>query len=696
MTISTEFDRAFRLHQQGKLREAFLRYDAVLAADPQNAPALHYSGVVLYQAGKIPEAAERIRASLALEPSSPDAWSNLALVLDSAGRREAAKNALLEASKLAPDSPEILANLAATELALGHVADAEATARRAIAADATHAGAWHNLGLALEPQGRLLEAMDAASRATALAPEEPAYAGFKAQLEATAGMRRKARATLDAALARKPASAALQFQLAGLLEGDDDPAAAMRAYENVVRLEPGHGAALSQLVFLRQRLGDWHDLGELRAQFRQGVAQGRPLLSPFVLLSQPSSRHEQRRCADAWTAALAPAAAPAPRRSLHDGRLRIGYLSADFHTHATAYLTAGLFEAHDRERFEILAYSAGPDDRSPLRERLVRGFDRFVDAAGWPALRLADAIRGDGIDILVDLKGHTEGAAPSALALRPAPIQAHYLGYTGTLGGTLVDYLIGDPIVTPLAHAADYAETLALLPGSYQVNDRARPIGEASSRHSLGFGRSAVVLCCFNRGYKLNPEVFDAWMQILAEVPDAILWLLTRPGEEQLERNLRREMVRRGLDARRLAFAPARPNAEYLALYRAADLFLDTWPYNAHTTASDALWAGCPVLTCRGETYASRVAASLLTAVGLPELIAGDVKDYVTKAVALARDAGERRRLRDYLEGPGHASALFDTAATTRALEAAYSAMADQYRRGVREPIVIAPPSTAQ
>jgi Flp pilus assembly protein TadD len=178
MTISTEFDRAFRLHQQGKLREAFLRYDAVLAADPQNAPALHYSGVVLYQAGKIPEAAERIRASLALEPSSPDAWSNLALVLDSAGRREAAKNALLEASKLAPDSPEILANLAATELALGHVADAEATARRAIAADATHAGAWHNLGLALEPQGRLLEAMDAASRATALAPEEPAYAGF--------------------------------------------------------------------------------------------------------------------------------------------------------------------------------------------------------------------------------------------------------------------------------------------------------------------------------------------------------------------------------------------------------------------------------------------------------------------------------------------------------------------------------------
>ena len=689
MSISNEFDRAFRLHQQGKLREAFLRYDAVLAADPHNAPALHYSGVVLYQAGKIPEAAERIRASLALDAASPDAWSNLAMVLDSAGRREAAANALKEAAKLAPDSPEILANLSAAELALGRIGDAEASARRAIAADANHPPAWHNLALSLEPQGRLLEAMDASSRATSHAPAEPAYAGFKAQLEITAGMRKKARATLDAALARKPGSAALQFQLAGLLERDNDPAGAMQAYENVVRLDPKHGAALSQLLFLRQRVGDWHDLEALRRQFHDGIAAATPLLSPFVLLSQPSSRHEQRRCAEAWTAALAPSVGTPHVRTLHNERLRIGYLSADFHTHATAYLAAGLFEEHDRSRFEVLAYSAGSDDRSPMRERLVRGFDRFVDAAGWPALRLAETIRNDGIDILVDLKGHTEGAAPAVLALRPAPIQAHYLGYPGTLGGNLVDYLIGDATVTPPEHAADYAETLALLPGAYQINDRARPIADPPSRQALGFTRSAVVLCCFNRGYKLNPEVFDAWMQILADVPDAILWLLTRPGEELLERNLRREMVRRGLDARRLQFASARGNPEYLALYRVADLFLDTWPYNAHTTASDALWAGCPVLTCRGETFASRVAASLLSAVGLPELICDNVRSYVAKAIALARDADERRALRAFLDSAGHASPLFDTKATTRALEAAYLAMADQYARQVREPIQI-------
>ena len=694
MSISFEFERAYRLHQQGKLREAFLRYDAVLAADPDNAPALHYSGVVLFQAGKIPEAAERIRASLKLEPGSADAWSNLALVLDAAGRREAAVNALKEAAKLAPNSPEIRANLAAGEIGLGRLADAEASARAAIAADPTYAPGWHNLALALQPQGRVLEALDAAGRAVGAVPAEPAYSGVKAQLEMAAGMMARARSTLDAALARKPQSAALRMELAGLLEREGDLDGAMTAYADAMRLEPGHGAALSQLLFLRQRSADWRDLADLRQRFRDGVAAGVPLLSPFVLLSQPSTRAEQRRCAESWTAALAPVTteSPPPALPFTGERLRLGYLSADFHTHATAYLAAGLFEAHDRSRFEVIAYSTGPDDRSAMRARLVRGFDRFVDAAGFSPERLAETIRRDGVDILVDLKGHTEGAAPAVLALRPAPVQVHYLGYPGTLGGGLVDYLIGDAIVTPPQHAADYAETLALLPGSYQVNDRARVIADPPPRDALGLSPDAVVFCCFNNSYKINPEVFDAWMKILADVPGSMLWLLARPDDAQLTGNLRREAVRRGIDARRLAFAAPRPNPEYLSLYRVADLFLDTWPYNAHTTASDALWAGCPVVTWRGETFAGRVAASLLTAVGLPELVCDRVDSYIATATALARDAGERHRMRDHLDGPGRQSALFDTTATTRALESAYLAMADQCRRGVREPIRVGLP----
>jgi predicted O-linked N-acetylglucosamine transferase (SPINDLY family) len=369
---------------------------------------------------------------------------------------------------------------------------------------------------------------------------------------------------------------------------------------------------------------------------------------------------------------------------LSGARLKLGYLSADFHTHATAFLAAGLFEHHDRRAFEVVGYSTGPDDGSPMRTRVTRAFDRFVDAAGWDPARVADTIRRDGIDILIDRKGHTAGAPPAVLALRPAPIQVHYLGYPGTLGGGLVDYLIGDEVVTPVTDAADYAETLALLPGSYQVNDRKRPIAEPPSRGALQLPPGVIVFCCFNNIYKLNSEVFDAWAEILAQVPDSVLWLLARQEGDPAIANLRGEARMRGIDPNRLVFAWSRPNAEYLGLYRHADLVLDTWPYNAHTTASDALWAGCPVLTLRGETFAGRVAASLLTAVGLPELVMQDVRGYVDKAVALARNSAERRRLRDYLAGPGHASALFDTAATTSALEAAYLAMADQYRRRAR------------
>ena len=685
MSIDEEFQRAFRLHQEGKLREAFLRYDSILKADPDHAAALHFSGVVLHQAGKHAEAIERIRASIHLDPGSADAWSNLASALEAVDRRDAALNALKEATRLAPKSPEIWTNLAASELQLGHDVEAEKAARSAIAADGTHAGAWHNLALALAAQGRVLEALDAATRAAGFVPDEPAFAGHKAQLEVAVGKLDGAQATLANALTRQPTNVPLRFELAGLLERRGDLVASANAYEQTLRIDPDNGPALSQLLFLRQRLADWRDLAGLRARFRNGIAAGVPLLSPFVWLSQPSTRAEQRRCAEAWTAAFARPATP-PLRLLSGARLKIGYLSSDFRTHATAFLAVGLFEQHDRRRFEVIGYSTGPDDGSPMRTRIARAFDHFVDAAGFSGERLAEVIRRDGIDILIDLKGHTEGAPPAALALHPAPIQVHYLGYPGTLGGGLVDYLIGDQVVTPIAHAADYAETLALLPDSYQINDRKRPIAEPPGRSALQLPANGVVFCCFNNSYKLNPEVFDAWARILAAVPDSVLWLLARHENDPIMGNLRAEAQKRGVDPVRVAFAWSRPNAEYLGLYRHADLFLDTWPYNAHTTASDALWAGCPLLTLRGETFAARVAASLLTAIGLPELIADSVASYEEKAIALARDPAQRHRLRDFLAGPGRASTLFDTARTTAALETAYLTMADQYRRRVREP----------
>ena len=688
MDLAATLDEALRLHRQGRLRDAFERYKAILAAHPEHAPAFHYAGVVLLQSGDASSAVDLIRKAIAIDPGPAEPWANLAQALAAIGRPEAAVNALREAAARAPQQAEIWSNLAVAELELRRYGEAEGAARKAVAVDARHAPAWFNLALVLEPQGRILEALDAASRAAALEPDEIARAGLVAQLQEDLGRFAAARKTLDAALARRPTAAALHSQQARVLERMGDLPAAARALETVLRLQADDGPALSQLIFLRKQQGDWHDLPALQNRFRSGVAAGWPWLTPFSLLSDPATRAQQRLAAERWSARFpaSPAAEGAPA-AISEGRLRIGYLSSDYYEHPTAVLTAGLFEHHDRSRFEIVGYSTGPNDGSPLRARVAAAFDRFVDAAAWSPDELAARIRADAIDILVDLKGHTAGAPTAALALRPAPIQAHYLGYPGTLGAGYVDYLIGDPVVTPLDHAPDYRETLVQLPWSYQVNDRGRTAAAAPSRAALGLAADAVVLCCFNNTWKLNAEVFDAWARILLARPAALLWLLARSDSDPAIDHLRREMAARRVDPARLVFATHRPRADYLALYEHADLFLDTWPYNAHTTASDALWMGCPVVTWCGETFAGRVGASLLTAVGLPELIAAGVDGYVDLAVELAGDAAARSGYREHLAGPGRASPLFDVARTTKALEVAYARMAMDYRHGVRRPI---------
>jgi predicted O-linked N-acetylglucosamine transferase (SPINDLY family) len=692
------FEHAMQLHREGRLPEALARYDVVLLAEPRNAVALHHAGVASYQSGNLVQAQERIRRAVAIDPGLPDAWSNLGLVLQASGNHQAAVAMYENAARLEPDSVAFLGNLASALVATGRQAEAEVVARRLIALDGAFAKAWFVLALTLQGQGRILEALEAVTRAAGLAPDREEHAGLKAQIETRIGAGDQARRTLDQALGRHPMSAPLRFALACVLEQKlADVPAAIAAYDQVLRLEPRNGAALSQLVFLRASIADWRERDALVQRFRAGVEAGMPGLSPFAMLSLPSARREQRQCARAWTAMLASVEPMPRRRTLSARRLRIGYLSADFHQHATAYLAVGLFERHDRNRFQIFAYSTGAHDHSPMRARLERAFDRFVDLHHQDPMAIADAIRRDAIDILVDLKGHTEGATPIVLARRPAPIQVHYLGYPGTLGGGIVDYLVGDTIVTPADHADDYDEALAVLPESYQVNDRGRPIGATPSREAEGLPPGALVFCSFNQTYKINPAVFDAWMAILRAVPDSVLWLLARAGDDPAPDNLRREAQARGVAPSRLVFGGRRPNPEHLARYRQADLFLDTWPYNAHTTASDALWAGCPVLTIEGSTFAGRVAASLVHAAGLPELVAPSVDAYVERAIALAFDPAARARLRAHLEGPGRASVLFDTERTTRALEAAYETMATQFRKRERRSFRIqpAPPAGA-
>jgi len=683
------FARAFELHRDGKLAQALTAYEALLKRWPGHAEALHYSGVLLYQTGRLDAAVAKIESSLKRAPGSADAWCNLALVYQAQGRLQPAITALTEAVRHESRQPQIWNNLAGVLLTSGRAKEAETAVRHALQIDAANPASQFNLALCFEAQGRLEEALQQTEAMLRVFPEAIAPAGLKAQIEESLGRLDAASTTLATALARngeQPAAAPLYLQRANVEQRQGKFIEASSSLEQVLQLNPGSAPALSELLFLRKQLTDWHDLGALRARFRAGVAANQGQLSPFCLLSDPSTRAEQRLCAEHWSSAHP--ALPRPRRAPSSGILRIGYLSADFRQHATGVLTAGLFENHDRKRFSLIGYSTGADDGSAMRARLTAGFDRFVDARSWPARRLAAQIAADGVDILVDLNGHTYGAPTDAVALRPAPIQINYLGYPGTMGAPFIDYLIGDPVVTPFAHAADYSETLVQLPACYQINDRKRSVAQAPPKGELGLPEEAFVFCSFNQTYKLNPETFDAWAQILAAVPSSVLWLLgsNDPTVSRLvETNLRREAVARDIDASRLVFAARRPHAAYVGLYRHAGLFLDTWPYNAHTTASDALWAGCPVLTWLGDSFAGRVAASLLTAVGLPELIAPDVRGYIAQAIEFATDAGALVRYRQHLAATGRDSALFDTVATTRALEHAYMRMAEQARSGARQ-----------
>ena len=696
------FEHAFAMHRDGGHVEAFALYETILVGDPHHAAALHFSGLLLHQAGKTDDAIARIERSLAIDDRPADVWSNAALLYMAAGRADDAMRALEAALKREPTLAEAWLNLASLRLESDDPIGAEAAARRALSYGES-SQAWFNLALALSAQGRALEALSALDRVEAggaVANDDAAVPGLRAQLLIALGRRDDARGVLDRALMHID-HPALRIERARLAEGRNECAAALADYRAALAASTNAAAndetVLSELVFLKKRVADWKGLEELQSRFRDGVlshanrSDDASALTPFSFLSDPSTRAEQRIAGEAWSRRWSAAASQPLRepKRLSEGRLRIGYLSADLHEHATGVLTVGLFEQHDRAAFEVFAYSTGPDDQSALRRRIVAAFDHFVDARGWSTDRLADAIRADGIDILVDLKGHTERAPTATMAKRPAPIQVSYLGYPATMGASFIDYLIGDAIVTPLAHRDDYSETLVQLPGSYQINDDRRVIGATLDRRTLALPDDAFVYCCFNNVYKIGTSMFDAWMRILRDVPRGVLWLLTRADDDFTRNNLRREAMARGIDPARLVFADARPHAEYLALYRHADLFLDTWPYNAHTTASDALWVGCPVLTTIGDTFAGRVAASLLSAVGMLELIATGRERYIAMAVEIAFDRARSRALRERLLASVRSSTLFDTAMTTRAIEAAYRAMADQYRSGKREPISI-------
>ena len=623
-------------------------YREVLARAPRHPMALQLLGVLLLQTDRAEAGVACLRQSVEVNPDDPLAWNNLASGLKQLGDFDAALQACDRALALRP----------------------------------AHVPAWCNCGELLFRRGDLALALTAYDRALSFAPDHIAALIGRSTVLTALARPKDALASAEQAVRMAPDDYETNRCLGTALWQLRRFVEAARHLEKARRIEPGARSLLGALMYAYMSCCNWHARQELQALVEVHLQQGEWVAQPFVMIGCTGSAALMRRCAELQMQATAPAQTPLALPAHPPGRLRIAYLSADFHTHATAYLIAELFELHDRSRFEVLAVSFGPDDSGPMRARIAAAADRFVRVNDMTDAEIATFLVTQQVDIAVDLKGFTQDSRPGIFQYRPAPIIINYLGYPGTMGAECYDYIIGDPVVTPMEHADFYSEKIVQLPHSYQVNDRKRAIAaHTPSRQQQGLPDEGFVFACFNNNYKITPEVFDIWMRLLAQVDGSVLWLLA--DNDAAVSNLRGEAVARGIASGRLVFATRAPLPEHLARHRLADLFLDTLPCNAHTTASDALWAGLPVLTCLGPTFAGRVAASLLTAVGLPELVAPDLAAYEALALQLATDPARLAALRQKLLAQRDSAPLFDTPRFTAHLEKAYLQMVERYHQGL-------------
>lgn len=583
-------------------------------------PLLH-QGLALQKDGKLPAAERVYRQALDLVPGHPLTLHLLGTVVGQTGRWFEAIELLQSSLRIQPADPK----------------------------------AWNNLAVALLDAGDSTKALEAAERALALAPDY--YAARLSWANACFGLKRFAEA--------------------------------VAAFRGLIC----HTSAPQRLAFFglwrsAAAVCDWDAMGEAALGLNEVLSSGDMVLRPFDALAYADDPQLHCRSAAAEVArvmereGVSPYAWERSARPALQRRIRLAYVSADFHEHATAYLMAELFERHDRSRFEVIAVSFGPDDRSPMRKRLKAAFDQFWDVSQDNATAISQRMRDEGVDIAIDLKGFTRDSRPSIFLRKPAPVVVSYLGYPGTMGSTAYDYVVGDPVVTPAELAPNYVEKVVQMPATYQVNDTQRVIAaQVPSRVDEGLPERGFVFAAFNNVYKITPAFFAAWMRLLAAVHGSVLWLVCSDTDAQS--HLRSSAQSHGIDSQRLVFARRAPLAQHLARHAHADLLLDNLPYNAHTTTSDALWAGVPVVTCMGQAFAGRVAASLLNAVGLPELVTHSLPEYEAQALRLATNPHELQRMRAHLKAVRSSTPLFDTERFTRDLESAYVHMHERRLQGL-------------
>jgi predicted O-linked N-acetylglucosamine transferase (SPINDLY family) len=624
--------------------------DAALKTRPDSAEALSHYGIVLRNLGRWDEALARYDQALTVNPNYAEAWNNRGVVLRELRRYDEAVVSYETALGIKPDYLDAWDNRGAMMLAQSKYAEALLSFDKVLAIKPNYAEAWYNRGNALLQGQRHEEAIDSYGQALAIKPEYP-----------------------EALSNRGNALSALKRY-----------AEALTSYDRARAIKPDDAYAFAGSAAAARAICDWDRTGEIAAEMASCITEGRSSIPPLILIDYYDDPELQMECAKACTKRMVPTM-PKPLCNgtvvRHD-KIRLAYLSPDFRRHPVSYLIPDLIELHDRSSFEIIGVSYGRDDRSEIRARLIAAFDRFYDMQSKSDRELAEFLRGLEVDIAIDLAGYTQYCRPSILAHRPAPIQVNYLGYPGTMGAEFIDYIIGDKMVSPLNQQPYYTEKIIHLPHCFQANDSKRKIADlAPARAEAGLPEEGFVFCCFNKHSKITPSIFEIWMRLLERVERSVIWLLS--GSDLTVTNLHGAAQARGIDRSRLVFAPRVERYEdHLARLRLADLFLDTLPYNAHSTASDSLWVGLPILTCCGRAFAGRVAASLLHAVGLPELATQTLEEYEALAQRLASDPALLQSIRRKLEENRLTHPLFNTVLFRKHIEAAYRKMWKLWQHG--------------
>jgi predicted O-linked N-acetylglucosamine transferase (SPINDLY family) len=671
--------RGVPLHQSGRLDEARLLYEEALRVQPRNARALRLLSLIALQRNEPERAVALIGEALRIDPQSATGHSQRGNALLALGQSEAAIASYDRAIELKGDFAEAFYNRGSALLETRQYARAIDSFDSAIAHKPDYLEAHYNRGFAFAALDRHAAAIASYDRAIALRPNFATAHASRALALFWLNDYEAAIASYDNALAAEPNDANTHYNRGNALRAIGHLEAAVDSYDRALALDPDFKFLPGLLLHAKMQMCSWDNFPAELEELTRRIERGQAASPPLPVLSLIGSPAVQRRVAQLWISTVCPpngALAAVPKTAARD-KIRIGYFSADFREHAVSILMAGVFEAHDRNRFEVTAFSFGPDTRDATRRRLEGAFDRFVDVRQETDHEIALRARAMNIDIAVDLGGFTEGCRTNIFAMRAAPLQVSYIGYLGTMAAPYMDYLIADPTIIPFDHREHYSEKIIYLP-SYQANDADRVIADRQfTRAELGLPAGGFVFCCFNSNFKVTPAIFESWMRILARVPGSVLLLYVE--NQAAAANLRREATRRGIDSGRIIFAARLPGPQYLARYRAADLFLDTLPCNAGTTASDALWAGLPVLTRIGEGFAGRVAASLLHSIGLPELITSTQEEYEALAVDLASNPALFATLKERLAANRHATRLFDTRRFTRDLEAAYSRIHERW-----------------